>query len=301
MTEQDGYVAIDGLRVFTRRAGAGRPAMLLIHGYAASLFTWHNVIEPFARLGEVIAFDQAGFGHTSRPQPEEWNGRNPYSADAQVDLAMALLDHFGIERAILVGHSAGGTIAALTALRHPDRVDSLLLVAPAIYSEAPPPRWAVHLLRRLPAQAAGPLLVRSIARLANHFLNLAWHDPSRIPDATRESYLQFLRVANWDYAFWQMSIADRAPRLARSVPELRMPTLVVTGDHDRVVAVRESRRLARELPDARLVVIPECGHIPQEERPDAFLATVMPFLEERAAAWAGRQDDQPSGDHAAGG
>jgi pimeloyl-ACP methyl ester carboxylesterase len=86
-----------------------------------------------------------------------------------------------------------------------------------------------------------------------------------------------------------MSIAERAPRLSRRIADLSLPTLVVTGDDDHVIRTRQSIRVARCLSNARLALILNCGHIPQEEMPEPFLAAVLPFIESRRTAMSRRR------------
>ncbi len=280
LAPDDGSQFIDsqGLRVRVRMSGKGSPAIVLLHGFAASVFTWHKVFEALAANGTLIAFDRPAYGYTSRPVRAKWNGRSPYSLEAQVDLTISLLDQFRIDRAILIGHSAGGTVATLTALSHPERIQSLVLISPAIYSDLPPPLWLRRLFDSSVMRYGGPWIARIAARFANPILNRAWHDPTRITPEIREGYLEPFRSENWDKGMWEVARSNRSAGLRHQVRMLQVPTLVVTGDDDHVVAVDETKRLARELPNARLVLISDCGHIPQEERPQAFLDAVIPFV-----------------------
>lgn len=272
------FVDLLGLCVRVRVAGEGSPALVLLHGYAASVFTWHEVFEPLSRLGTVIAFDRPAHGLTSRPLPAEWTGSNPYSLEAQAELTAALLDHFEIDRAILIGHSAGGTVAVQTALCHPERIESLILVAPAVFRDLPPPAWLRSIFALSVMDRCGPWLARRIAGFGDLIMNRAWHDPSRITPEIREGYRQAFAVRGWGRGMLELARANRTIELDSHVSRLRMPVLVVTGDDDHVVPVRQSERLARELPKAKLEVMPDCGHIPPEEKPEQFLAIVTQFI-----------------------
>ena len=105
------FVDVNGLRVHYKEAGQGEPALILEHGFAASLFSWREVLGPLAQKRRVVAFDRPAFGLTERPM--EWEGPNPYSVETQADLTIGLMDALGIQKAILVGNSAGGTVATL--------------------------------------------------------------------------------------------------------------------------------------------------------------------------------------------
>jgi pimeloyl-ACP methyl ester carboxylesterase len=129
------FAVAHGVRLHYKQAGSGEPAMILLHGFGASTFSWREVMAPLVELGTVVAYDRPSSGLTERPLPGAWTGDSPYGADAQVDQLIGLLDLLGLRRAILVGHSAGGAVAVQFALRHPERVTALVLVAAAIYTK----------------------------------------------------------------------------------------------------------------------------------------------------------------------
>lgn len=271
------FIVVNGIKAHYKMTGQGEPHFVLLHGFAASVFSWREVMTPLAARGTVIAYDRPAFGLTARPMPGEWSGANPYGADAQVELAIGLMDALGIERAILVGNSAGGTVAALTTLRHPTRVRALILVSPAIFVGGSAP-WYQPLMTTPQGRRIGPLVARQIRNWGIEFGKSAWHDPSRLTPAIWEGYAKPLRVENWDRALWEFTAASRPTDLATRLRELTLPTLVITGDDDRIVPVEGSVRVARELSHAQLVVIPQCGHVPQEECPAAFLRAVNEFV-----------------------
>lgn len=272
------FLQVDGLEVHLQRAGSGGVPLLLLHGFGASTFSWREVMAPLGESRLVVAFDRPGFGLTERPLPPFPTATNPYRPTAQAQMTIALLDALGIDRAILVGNSAGGTIALLAALEHPDRVAALVLVDAAVYTGGGAPGWLRPLLRLPQVRRLGPLFVRQMDRWGWELLNLAWHDPSRINPEILAGYSRPLQAENWDRALWELTLASEELPLASRLGEIRMPVLVITGDDDRIVPTTESIRLAADIPGARLVVIPDCGHVPQEECPAAFLEAVESFL-----------------------
>jgi len=272
------FIDVQGLTVHYKLAGQGEPTLVLLHGFAASTFSWHKVMAPLSQVSRVMAFDRPSSGLTDRPLPGEWEGESPYSREAQADLTARLMDVLDIEKGILIGNSAGGAIAALLALRHPQRVEALILVDPAIYQEGGAPAWIAPLLRTPQLRRIGPLIARAISTRGQELLRLAWHDTSRITAETMAGYAKALQAENWDQGLWQLTLASRPSDLPERLDELTLPTLVVTGDDDRIVPTDLSIRLAAELPNAQLVVIPQCGHVPHEECPEAFLDAVTAFL-----------------------
>lgn len=239
------FIEVNGLTGHCKIAGQSSPAILLLHGFGAGVFSWREVMEPLSPYGMVVAFDRPAFGLTSRPMPSEWTGLSPYSREAQSDLTVALMDKLGIEKAILIGHSAGGTIAALTTLRHPERVQALILVDPAIYPHGRAEDWVRYLSFLPEVQRLGPLLVRSIASDGNSIVRSARHDVSKITPAIFEGYRKPLKAENWDRALWEYTIANHPLSLEKQLDKLTMPVLVITGDDDRIIPTAESIRLAQ--------------------------------------------------------
>ncbi|MBK5965470.1 alpha/beta hydrolase [Thiocystis minor] len=273
------FLDCNGFRVHYKRAGTGPTLILLLHGSFLSLRSWRRVMEPLAEQATVVAFDRPVFGLTSRPLPQDGGGAR-YSAEAQSDLVAALIGQLGFERAILIGNSTGGTIALLTALRHPAKIQGLVLVGAMIYSgyatsEVPGPMLAVM-------KAARPMFSRlmkfMIGKLYDKALRKFWFRQERFSDEELAAYKAEFMIGHWDQAFFELFLATRHLGLEARLPFLAVPSLVVTGEHDRAVKPEESRRLAAELPEATLEMIPQCGHLPQEESPEAFVAIVTEFL-----------------------
>lgn len=275
------FVTVDGVELHYKTAGdPGSPtAFVLLHGFGSSTYSWRVVMEGLAQYGFVVAFDRPAFGLSERPMPGEWQGQNPYSPEAQVELTVGLMDALGLERAVLIGHSSGGAVALQGALEHPERVSALVLVDPAVYRGGGPPAWSRWLLYTPQMGRLGPLLMRQLAgEPGQGFLEAAWSDPQKIDEATREAYRKPLQVENWDRALWELSKASRAPQLAGRLSEVGVPALVLYGADDQIVPPALSERLASELPEARAAALPNCGHVPQEECPEDFLAQLEPWL-----------------------
>ena len=270
------FIEINGVDIHVKKKGQGVPVFVLLHGMAASLYSWHAVMEPFSQLGTFIAFDRPGFGLSEHPLT--WQGHNPYSPAAQVDLVVGLLDHFGVEQAILVGNSAGGTVSMQAALAYPERISALILVDPAVYIGSRVPHWLHSLLATPQMRHLGPLITRQILNRGQELIRLAWHDPTQLPLEMLEYYRKPFQVENWDKALWEFTLASRPTDLAERLKELILPVLVITGDDDRIVPTADSIRLAGELPNASLEVIAHAGHLPHEEKPQVFMEAVFSFL-----------------------
>lgn len=266
------------LDVHYKEVGAGEPAVVLLHGFGGSTFSWRYVLPALAPTHRVVAFDRSGFGLTSRPLRGEWAGESPYSMKSQVRLTIALMDVLGLDQAVLVGHSAGGVVALETALAHPERVKALVLVAPAVYGGGPP-SWIRPLLRIPQVRRLGPVIARRLVGSLESILDRSYADPTLITPEVREGYKKPLRVDDWDRGLWELTLAAGGGDLAERLGEVRVPTLVITGDSDRIVSADDSRRVVAAIPGAGLAVIPQAGHLAMEERPEGFLRHLILFLE----------------------
>lgn len=270
------FVEINGLRVHYKMMGQGEPVFVLLHGFGASLYSWHAVMEPLSQYGTVIAFDRPAFGLTERPMT--WEGASPYSSQAQVDLLLGLLDHFNVGKAILVGNSAGGTVSMNFQLQHPERVQALILVDPAVYGGGGAPAGTQWLLRTPQMRHIGPLIARQIRVRGPELLQMAWYDPAKLTQEMVDNYQKPLMVENWDKALWELTIASQESDLPDRIAEFNLPVLVITGDTDKIVPTESSIKLAGALPNATLVIIPHAGHVPHEEQPILFMQAVDVFL-----------------------
>ena len=277
LTDADSkFVEVNGVDVHYKTWGEGEPTFILLHGFGASLFSWREVTEPLSKFGTVIAYDRPAFGLTERPL--EWEGESPYGPQAQVDIVVGLMDKLNIEKAILVGNSAGGTISMQVALQHPERVEALILVDAAVYAGGGAPAWSKFILKTPQMNHVGPLIARQLQAQGTEFLKTAFHDPTKITPEIFAGYQKPLQIENWDKALWQLTIASEESGLADRVNEISMPALVITGDDDRIVPTEQSLRLADELPNAELKVIAQSGHLPHEETPVEFMQAVTDFL-----------------------
>jgi pimeloyl-ACP methyl ester carboxylesterase len=260
---------------------AGNPdsdrLIVLLHGFGASSLTWQQVLEPLGQAAYVVAFDRAAFGFTERPT--SFGDLNPYSAAGQLKVIDGLVDLYGADKEVVIlGHSAGGALALGYALDYPDKVDSLILEAPAVYGTGGIPSWLNWVFSIPQIDHLGPLAVASIASSGLDLLVESYTDPSMITAEVQASYTAPLKIDGWERAFWEFNKAPRSLNLVERLDDLRAPTLIITGDDDRVVATADSIKLNGDLPGSELVIIEGAGHLPNEEKPQEFVDAVLRFL-----------------------
>lgn len=276
------FVDVAGLRVHVERAayaggGEDPSVFVLLHGFGASTFTWRDMIGPLARLGDVIAYDRPGFGFTDRP--ERWSGENPYGAAANIRLLDELVRREAPDReVILVGHSAGGQLAAEYARVHPDRVRGLVLISPAILTAGGPPAWLTSALGARWLTRLGTRLIGSLAALTERLLERSFADPATLTDAVRAGYRRPLGVRGWERGLWSFTVAPRITDLPAHLDQIRRPTLLITGDTDTIIPTGDTESLRRRLRDADLVVLPRAGHLSHEETPAAVVEAIATWI-----------------------
>jgi pimeloyl-ACP methyl ester carboxylesterase len=242
------------------------PVIFLMHGFGANTFSFREVTEPLSQLGDVIAFDRPGFGLSERPT--SWEGENPYGSVGQDLILDQLIAEFASGRdVILVGHSAGGTLAAQYVVDNKDSIQGLILISPAILSTAGSPSWLNWVFSIPQLDHLGPLLVSSIASSGMDLLNESWYNKELITEEVKAGYREPLSVIGWEEGFWEFNRAPRAFDIKDRLDEITVPTLLITGDTDTVVATADTQALADMIKDSVLFVIPRSGHLAQEETP----------------------------------
>lgn len=249
------------------------PVIFLMHGFGANTFSFREVTEPLSALGDVIAYDRPGFGLTERPNT--WEGENPYGSIGQDLILDELIAQFAQGRdVILVGHSAGGTLAAQYTVDNKDSVKGLILISPAILSTGGAPSWLNWIFSVPQLDHLGPLLVSSIASSGMDLLNESWYNQALITEEVKAGYRKPLSVIGWEEGFWEFNRAPRSFDVKDRLKEISVPTLLITGDSDTVVATADTEALANMIKDSVLVIIPQSGHLAQEETPEDTMKAI---------------------------
>ena len=252
-----------GVRIAWERRGAGAP-LLLIHGLGYARWGWEPVVDALARQHDVISFDNRGIGESDAPP-------GPYTVPMLAADAVAVLDAAGVERAHVLGTSLGGMVALQLALDSPERVDRLVLACttPGGAEAAPMPEKTVRLMQEAPSLPAEVALRRFVE-------NAFGPTPDdRLVDRIMQHRLATAQAP----AAWGAQAAAGASFDAwQHISDIRVPTLVATGDQDTVVNPRNSELLAGRIAGAQLNVFPGCGHLFFWEQPDRFVSVVTEFL-----------------------
>jgi 3-oxoadipate enol-lactonase len=246
------------------------PALVMLRGLARSARFWLGFHERMRRAMTVVVLDNRGVGRSDKP-------RRPFSTRTMADDVAAVLDDAQIARAHVFGMSLGGMIAMRFALRHRERVDRLALGCTTMGGRGAQ-RIPVPSIARLLAagrmrfsdalEFTAPIVVSPAFIARRPEVIRAWRDiAEREPVPLRGSALQLIAAAEHD--------------VSREVSDIRAPTLVLTGDEDRLIPAENSARLARAIPDARLEILRGAGHDFTTEQPEESASALERFLLDR--------------------
>lgn len=261
------FATLDGVRMRYVEEGSG-PAVVLIHGFASSLETWAPVRPALLESGHrVIAMDLRGFGWTDRPPGD-------YSNTAQARLVLALLDQLGVERAAFVGHSYGAGVVLRLALLAPERVERIALYDAWAYSGQLPAFF--HVAR---ADGIGEAIFAAwYGERAEDRMAMAFFDQRFVTMELIDAVEVSLRRPGTYAAALAAVRGMHYEEVEETYGTLTQPTLLLWGREDRVTPLEIGETLARQLPGARLVVYPGCGHFPMIEHAAQSTAELVRFL-----------------------
>lgn len=264
------------VKLFYEEKGEGSP-ILLIHGFGASTYTWRHVAPGLARDHRVIAVDMKGFGQSDKPFDED------YSVFDQAKLLTQLIEDLDLNDLTVIGHSFGGGVALMLALdednRLKGRITKLVLLDSIAYPQDIPMFFRmldVPFVSHIGVRMLPPALQTRIA------LQIAYLDNSKIEDEEVETYAAPLRTAAGKHALIHSArqiVPEGIEEISKRYKSIEQPTLIVWCDHDRIVPLDVGIKLRRTLPNSKLKLVDECGHMPQEEQPEATLALLRDFLD----------------------
>jgi len=269
----------NGLTLHVYKAGSpDAPAALLIHGLGDEADTWRHVFEPLSAQYHVVALDLPGFG---RSDPASRAYTAPFLCDTILDLMDTLL----ISQATLIGSSLGAVLSHFLALEHADRVSGLVLIDGTLLSHKQPLNLSL-LLFLVPG--IGEWLytrLRKKPQAAFETLRGYYADLDALPEADREFLFQRVNERVWSdkqrraYFSVLRHLAGWVTQQQRGLDErlanLPHPTLVIWGEQDHIAPIENGQALVKVQPSARLVTLPNTGHLPQQEQPDALLHTIL--------------------------
>lgn len=271
------YMDLPGdLRVHYRDEGPrDAPAVVLVHGFAASLHAWEPWVQRLSPEYRVVSLDLPGHGLTRAPDGYQASG------ERSVAVVDELTRRLGVERFVLGGNSMGGGVAWNYALTHPDRLRGLVLVDAAGWPDPDRDSRDAPMVFKLLANPVGRYVLRNTdpALMAERGLKQAYGDERLVTDALVTRYVELARAPGHRAILTGGRGGAGKPVTPETFRAIRTPTLVMTGEKDALIPAAHARGFAGAIPGAKLVVYPEGGHVPMEQLPDRSAADLRAFLE----------------------
>lgn len=271
------FITIHNDRAYVEVAGpADGPAVVLIHGFGVSSYSWRYTMPALAKAGyHVIAVDWKGFGLSSKTFEAD------YSHAAQADFVASVMDALNVKRATLIGHSMGSNVLAHFALKYPDRVEKLVIVDGIIIETSEGDDWT-SLLWFPPARRWAQLIFQWFIvtpQTTSDWLRDAYHDPTDLTQEVLDNYLLPMNIKDWDLALLGIIRDSNQNALPRPFSTITAPMLIAWGENDPWIPVATGAKLHAQLPQSKWLMFSNTGHMLMEEQPSAFNQQLLKFLE----------------------
>jgi pimeloyl-ACP methyl ester carboxylesterase len=274
------YAYSNEIHINYEKIGYGDKKVVLLHGFGASLHTWDDVKELFP-VNEFTLYliDLKGFGNSSKPEDDK------YTIEEQSKIVKQFVEDINTDSLYLIGHSFGGAVALLTQISLLDeksktRISKLILVDCLAYKQNLP--VYIEYLRT-------PILNKLTFQLSNkskaeYILNKIIYDKSMVNEKLIERYSAFYEGDGLEYTFIKSAEQidpNGYEKIIAAYKSIPTPCLILWGKNDSVLSVNNGIRLSKELPNARLEIIGECGHVPHEEKPVITFNKIYTFIKGR--------------------
>ena len=271
-----------GFSVFYFEAGdPNQPAIVMIHGLGDEADTWRHQVAPLAEDHHVIVMDLPGFGRSDHI-------RQAYTPELMKQSILELMDVLGLEKAILMGSSLGGILSQGIAVEHPERLNGLVLVDGALYQ---PDRMEDRSLKMMQLPLVGEAIytgLRKDPKAAYDSLRIVYQDLDNLPEADREFLFTRVNKRVWSngqrkaYFSTLRHLTPWVRKVQADLPErlanLDVPTLIIRGELDSLFSANNAAAIQALQPEVEVMAIPGMGHLPQQEDPTVFNASLKDWL-----------------------
>lgn len=256
--------------------GSGDP-ILAVHGLGASVYSWRKLKGRLPNH-KLILVDLKGHGQSPKPQDTH------YSIPEQAELVLQFIREQDLKNLTLMGNSYGGAVSLLVAIRlckeDPGRLSKLILIDSGGYNQDLP--WHLKLIR---TPVLGWLALHLVPPSMNTFTVLLYSYCKKrlITWEQIKAYAKSISSPGGRHALLQVAkqaVPDNFEELTAQYPTICVPTLIVWGRNDKVIPLSIGEKLDQAIPDSRLVIIEQAGHVPQEEKPEETISHIVKFLKD---------------------
>ena len=275
MFPTDQYINVKGVNARYWTSGDKGPILLLIHGFGASVEIWQHNIEPLAKFYRVYAIDLVGFGRTDKYE-------GTYTPTFMVQFIDNALTALNLDKVTLIGLSMGGGLSILYNLSFPHKVDKLVLVDSGGLGKE-----IIFSLRLMSLPFLGELITKPSRTMVYLFFKPAVLNPSQLKGQFTDIYyelfslpgaqmsmLKVLRSMCTIFGVKQNILNETMMNLHRIIS----PTLIIWGKQDAIIPLKQAYYAKEKIPDSKLHIVEQCGHMPNFEKPEEFNRVVLDFL-----------------------
>ncbi len=255
-----------------------QPLLVLLHGFGDSFTTWEGWVPELRGKFHIIRLDFPGHGLTRAPAGYQ------LSSDGLVDFVDAFATKLALPKFAVAGNSMGGGVAWQLAVRHPDRIDALILADAVGFPNEKPPT-EVPLAFKILQYRIGRAILRNIDNrpLVGEGLKTDVYDTALITPAIVDRWAEFQRAPGHRAILIGVNFAAQRQATADMLGTIKVPTLVLHGESDVLIEPASARKFAAAIPGAKLITYRQVGHLPQIEIPQRSAADVAAFLETQPA------------------
>jgi pimeloyl-ACP methyl ester carboxylesterase len=254
--------------------GSGHP-ILCLHGLGASIFSWRHFIAPFSQTNKLILVDFKGSGKSPKPRDAD------YSIQKKADEIFNLILEEDLTNLTLIGNSLGGAVALMLAIKlgeqKPNRLSKLVLIDSAGDKNEIPSH-----LKLLRSKLGTLIVYLTPCKLAAKMtLRMCYYDQKKPTREQVEAYAGPMAGKGGRYALLQTAkecIPSNVDEILARLNTIAVPTLILWGREDKVTPLKIAELLHQAIPNSTLEIIEQCGHIPQEEKPEETIALISSFL-----------------------
>lgn len=264
-----------GVKIKYDEIGNGEP-IILLHGFGASSYSWHNISKPLSQKNKLFLIDLKGFGKSDKPLDDK------YSISDQAEIIISFIQKNNLQNLVLIGHSMGGAVALQTALQcimmENNPVKGLILLDSPAYKQRLP---SFIQILRIPIVNKIILAIIPAKLCIKFLLKKCFFDDTKITDAMIENYSRFFGLAGSSHALIATAkkiIPKNIDEITSKYKNIQIPTLIIWGENDKFIPLSIGQKLKQAIPNSKLAVIPNCGHMPQEEKPKETAEIISKFL-----------------------
>lgn len=264
------YIDLCGVKIYCEYSFVeNRPPLLLIHGVAATMYTFNSLIPLLKDHFSIIAIDLPGFGRSEK------SSLFIYSFQNYAKVVAACIDYFKLENVNIIGHSMGGQIALYATKMVPERINKLVLVSSSGYLKRA--NKAIIFCTYLPF--FGHYVKHQVHKQeVKDVLKNVFYDPSLITENHIREFGKPLEEKGFYTSLMRLLRYREGDLNSKDLKTIENPTLLLWGKEDRVVSYRIGQRLADDLPNAKLITYEKAGHLLTEERPEEVFKEIVTFI-----------------------